>query len=82
MLYPTYPLGLMTVTDAPLQREIFRVYNNWLAQYCAYAPTRLIGLGLLSVWDVALAVRELQRCAALGLKGAMIVSYPPEGYGY
>ena len=38
--------------------EVFRVYNNWLAQYCSYAPTRLIGLGLLSVWDVALAVRE------------------------
>jgi len=56
VLYPTYPLGLMTVMDAPLQRELFRVYNNWLAQYCAYAPTRLLGLGLLSVWDVALAV--------------------------
>ena len=82
VLYPTYPLGLMTVTDAPLQRELFRVYNNWLAQYCAYAPTRLLGLGLLSVWAVALAVQELQRCATLGLKGAMIVSYPPEGYGY
>jgi len=82
VLYPTYPLGLMTVSDAPLQRELFRVYNNWLAQYCAYAPTRLIGLGLISVWDVDRAVEELQRCAALGLKGAMIVSYPPEGYGY
>ena len=70
VLYPTYPLGLMTVTDAPPQRELFRVYNNWLAEYCAYAPTRLIGLGLISVWDVDHAVAELQRCAALGLKGA------------
>lgn len=82
VLYPTYPLGLMTVTDASLQRELFRVYNDWLAQYCAYAPRCLAGLGLISVWDVDLAVGELQRCAKLGLKGAMIISYPPEEYGY
>jgi predicted TIM-barrel fold metal-dependent hydrolase len=82
VLYPTYPLSLMSVTEAPLQRALFRVYNDWLAEFCAYAPQRLLGLGLVSVWDVDLAVGELQRCAAMGLKGAMIVSYPPEGYGY
>jgi predicted TIM-barrel fold metal-dependent hydrolase len=82
VLYPTYPLGLMSVTDGPLQRELFRVYNDWLAQYCAAAPERLVGLGLISVWDVEMAVGEVQRCAAMGLKGGMIVSYPPEGYGY
>jgi predicted TIM-barrel fold metal-dependent hydrolase len=82
VLYPTYPLGLFTVTDDALQRDLFRVYNDWLAQYCAYAPTRLAGLGLISVWDVELAGRELQRCATMGLKGGIIVSYPPEDYGY
>jgi len=82
VLYPTYPLGLMSVTDAPLQRELFRIYNDWLAEFCAYAPQQLVGLGLISMWDIDLAVGELQRCAKLGLRGAMIVSYPPEGYGY
>jgi predicted TIM-barrel fold metal-dependent hydrolase len=82
VLYPTYPLGLFKVTDGPLQRDLFRVYNDWLAEYCAYAPQALVGLGLISVWDIDLAVRELERCANLGLKGAIIISYPPEGYGY
>ena len=82
VIYPTYPLSLMTVKDAPLQRELFRVYNDWLAEFCAHAPTRLFGLGLISVWDIDLAVGELQRCAKMGLKGGMILSYPPAGYGY
>lgn len=82
VLYPTYPLSLFTVTEGALQRELFRVYNDWLAQYCAYDPKRLVGLGLVSIWDVEQAVQEIQRCAGLGLKGVMIVSYPPAGYGY
>src|SRR5262249_21590925 len=81
VLYPTYPLGLMTVTDAPLQRELFRVYTNWLHMFCACGLTRLVGLGVIWVGGGELAVKELQRCAPRGLKGAMIVSYPPGGYG-
>ena len=82
VLYPSYPMGFFTVRDAALQAELFRVYNDWLAEYCSYEPKRLAGLGLISTWDVEAAVQELNRCAKLGLKGAIIISYPPEGYGY
>src|SRR5438046_7405456 len=41
VLYPTYPLGLMTVTDAPVQRELFRVYNDWLRPSCGYGTRRV-----------------------------------------
>ena len=40
-------------------------------------PQRLHGLGLISLWDVDAGVRELERCAELGHKGAMIWGYPP-----
>jgi predicted TIM-barrel fold metal-dependent hydrolase len=77
VLYGTLGMRLFRMTDAELQQEFFRVYNDWLAEYCAYSPNRLHGLGLVSLWDVDAGVRELERCAGLGHKGAMIWGYPP-----
>jgi hypothetical protein len=45
-------MRLYRMTDAALQQEFFRVYNDWLAEFCAYDPQRLHGLGLVSLWDV------------------------------
>lgn len=82
VMYPTYPLGLFTVKDAELQRDLFRVYNDWLAEFCSYAPNSLIGLGLISIWDIDKAVLEIRRCAKIGLRGIVVISYPPENLGY
>ncbi|HEV8296551.1 MAG TPA: amidohydrolase family protein [Acidimicrobiales bacterium] len=82
VLYGTLAMRLFPIADGGLQLEFFRVYNDWLAEYCAYEPKRLHGLGLISLWDVDQGVRELERCAALGLKGAMIWGYPPKDRPY
>jgi len=39
-------------------------------------------LALVSLWDVDAGVRELARCAGLGMKGAMIWGYPPDDRPY
>jgi predicted TIM-barrel fold metal-dependent hydrolase len=82
VLYGTLGMRLFRMTDAPLQRAFFRVYNDWLAEFCRYAPQRLHGLGLISLWDVDAGVAELARCAALGHKGAMIWGFPPADAPY
>jgi len=82
VLYATLGMRLFRVPDGALQRTLFRVYNDWLAEFCAYAPSRLHGLGLVSLVDVGEGVRELERCAALGMKGAMIWGYPPDDRPY
>jgi len=41
VLYPTRALEHFSQTDARLQEACFRVYNEWLEQYCAAAPERL-----------------------------------------
>jgi predicted TIM-barrel fold metal-dependent hydrolase len=82
VLYGTLGMRLYRMTDAALQQEFFRVYNDWLAEFCAYDPKRLHGLGLISLWHVDAGVRELERCAAIGLKGAMIWGYPPDDLPY
>jgi predicted TIM-barrel fold metal-dependent hydrolase len=82
VLYTTLGFRLFWLKDPALQRECFRVYNDWLAEFCAYAPERFKGLALISLYDPALAARELERCAKMGLSGAMIWTAPPEDQPY
>jgi len=79
VIYATYAMYLFGLSDPELQEACFRVYNDWLAEYCNHAPHRLIGLALISLVNVDNAVAELERCAKLGLKGAMISVVQPEG---
>lgn len=78
-LYTTYGFFLFGSLKADLQRECFRVYNDWVSEFCAYKPDRLHGLGLVSLFDIDKAVKELERCRTLRLKGALIWSSPPDG---
>jgi len=82
VIYTTLGFRQFWLTDAALQRACFRVYNDWLAEYCAYAPKRLAGLALISLYDVDEAAKELRRCASRGLKGALIWASPPEDRPY
>jgi len=70
VLYPSFCLDLYGLTDAPLQEACFRVYNDWIIEYCSAAPDRLFGIGNLSCYNIPNAVKELERCKAAGLRGA------------
>lgn len=76
VLYPTLGLNLYSQTDAALQEACFRTYNDWAIEYCRVAPERLIGLAMISVYDVDHAIQELERCARAGLKGSLIWQSP------
>ena len=82
VIYTTLGFRQFWFTDADLQRACFRVYNDWLANYCAHAPQRLVGLALISLHDIDEAIKELRRCAGRGLKGALIWASPPEDRPY
>ena len=82
VLYATYAMQLYVMQDAELQEAAFNAYNAWLAEMCSQAPDRLVGLALISVYNVDHAVKELQRWAKRGLRGAMIAAVPPQGTEY
>ena len=82
VLYATLSMPLFRLNDADLQREVFRVYNDWMAEFCSHDKKRLIGNGLVSLEDIPLAVKELERCAKLGLRGVQIWSSAPEDKPY
>src|SRR5438132_11721149 len=79
IVYPTVGLLLYSVPDSALLTAIFRTYNDWLAEFCRACPDRLKGIAMLNVDDVPSAVKELERCAQMGLVGGLITVYPPEG---
>ena len=55
-----------SIRDDDAYRAVVYAYNDFLAQdYCAVAPDRLIGLGVIPWTGVDYAIRELERCARL-----------------
>jgi len=82
VLYATYAMQLYCMPDGTLQEASFNAYNEWLAEMCDEAPDRLVGLSLISVYDVDHAVKALERWTRRGLRGAMISCVPPEGTEY
>lgn len=71
------PLGL-PVDDPALRASCMSAYNDWAAEFNAVAPERLIVLALLPSHDPDAASRELERCAALGHRGAVLSVFDAE----
>jgi predicted TIM-barrel fold metal-dependent hydrolase len=80
VLFPSAGLHLAAIPDGPLGSALCRAYNNWLAGYCAAAPERLFGVATVNLWDVPLAVEELERAVgALGFRGVVLAPEPVAG---
>jgi predicted TIM-barrel fold metal-dependent hydrolase len=73
VLYPTAGLTIPLVPDPGLSMALCRALNNWVADYCRADPARLLGIGIVTLHDPELAVRELRRIARdLGFKAVMV----------
>ncbi len=77
VLYPTHGLKCLSLDDHELEAACCRVYNDWLIEYCNAAPDRMIGIAMLSMYDIDGAVKELERCRQAGMRGSVIWQVPP-----
>ncbi len=75
VLYPDTGLNLFRA-EPEVQDAAFRLYNDWLADYCRTDPKRLFGIAAIPIYDVDAAIRDLQRSHDLGLYGALIWGVP------
>ncbi|MSQ26368.1 MAG: amidohydrolase [Dehalococcoidia bacterium] len=82
VVYTTICMRMWRIPDAGLLMAIQAGYNDWIAEFCRAHPKRLKGIGLVLLDDVQTGVRELERCAKMGLAGAMISVYPHEDFSY
>jgi len=82
VLYPTR--GLQALSEPRMEPKLAdalaRAYNNWLYDFCEKNPNRLLGAGMISPFDVDLAVAEARRCAKeLGFRAVFMRSSTMEG---
>jgi uncharacterized protein len=66
------------IDDNPTYKALVRAYNAWLAEeYCAIAPERLIGVGILPLGCALTDVlEELEYCATAGFKTVLLQGFP------
>jgi predicted TIM-barrel fold metal-dependent hydrolase len=80
VLFPSVSFFFPEMEDVRAQAALCHAYNNWLGDYCAAAPARLIGVAMLPLADVDASVRELERTATkLGFRGAFVRPNPIAG---
>ena len=75
--YPYLWDAIKQVDDGELRLACARAYNDWIAEFSAHSPNRLIGLGRLPSTGVEDARQELLRCVEqLGLRGVVLDGWP------
>jgi predicted TIM-barrel fold metal-dependent hydrolase len=81
VLYPSAGLFVpfQPALDARASARACAAYNDWISSYCATAPRRLFGVGLVPLADPLLAAAEARRAATLALVG--VLARPNHLYG-
>ncbi len=82
VLYPTPQLwGSMAILlDAERETACAQAYNDWLSAFVQGHPDRLVGIAVIpSGAGIDVAVEELRRASTLGLRGALLRTFPTSG---
>ncbi|HVO95877.1 MAG TPA: amidohydrolase family protein [Terriglobales bacterium] len=72
VLFSSAARQLYSITDEPYQRAIFHSYNDWLHEFCAVNPRRLIGLALIPILNMEHTVADIFHYAKLGFRGVQL----------
>lgn len=69
--------GFLQAKDKELALLCVRAYNDFIVEeWSAAAPDRLIGCGIVPLWDTALAAAEARRIAAKGVRAVAFSEAP------
>ncbi|MDX1513406.1 MAG: amidohydrolase family protein [Gammaproteobacteria bacterium] len=55
------------LNDPPAAEEMLRIYNDWLAEFCATHPERFAGIACIPNHDMDVATGEIRRVAKKGV---------------
>src|SRR5207244_2144849 len=58
VMYPSLNMSTFWHPDREVVHAIFCNHNDWLYDYCAYAPERLVGVAVVPLPDVEDAIKE------------------------
>lgn len=68
--------AFLGLEDPDLMLACVRAYNDFLTEWCATSPGRLIPITALPFWDVEASVKEIERCGAAGHRGVLFSGAP------
>ncbi|MGH7303679.1 MAG: amidohydrolase family protein [Candidatus Rokuibacteriota bacterium] len=68
------PIVPLLIADPELRHVCYRAYNEWLAEFCATAPDRLLGAGLIPIDDAKSAADEVRHLKHLRLRTGMFLA--------
>jgi predicted TIM-barrel fold metal-dependent hydrolase len=73
--------AFLSCGDELLKLLCVQAYNDFLFDFCSSDPARLIGIIALPFWDVEASVREIERNAERGMRGALFTG-EPQRFGF
>ena len=84
IMFPSRGLSVLTRPniEPPFAAAIARAYNDWMYDFCQLDPVRMLGAGMISVYDISDAVAETRRVVnelgfkAVFLRSNMVVGKP------
>ncbi|MBM3508976.1 MAG: amidohydrolase [Alphaproteobacteria bacterium] len=79
VLNGTFMLLIMRHPNYACLRACCEVFNTWLGAFIAHDRTRLRGVGMLAMDDLAWSLKEVERCKKLGFDCVNIHLYAPPG---
>jgi predicted TIM-barrel fold metal-dependent hydrolase len=80
VIYPSLaPHAGFFGADPELQVACVRAYNDWIHEFCAAAPDRLVGMPIAPATGVDDMIAEWRRIADRGDRGFVIDGYPSGG---
>jgi predicted TIM-barrel fold metal-dependent hydrolase len=82
VLYPSLGIVFFSLRDSALLSAVCRTYNDWVAEFCRFAPDRLKAVAMINLDEVSVGVREMTRAREKGLVGAMVSVLPQPGHTY
>ena len=82
VMYPSINLFTFAIPERDIAAAVFERHNDWVIDYCATAPERLVGIGCLGLPDVDVALAELERAANKGVRGFAIPAHLPPDRSY
>jgi len=66
----------LKLNDPELMLTCVQIYNDWQTEWASADERRLLPITSIPFWDVAAAVKEIRRCAAVGHKGILFTGEP------
>jgi predicted TIM-barrel fold metal-dependent hydrolase len=80
--YPYLWDAIKQLEDPELRFACARAFNDWIAEFCAHDPRRLIGVGRIPTSSIGDAHEEIRRCVEdLHLTGMVLDAWPDGSTG-